>query len=169
MENLYEILQSDPGASTEQLRDSYKRLVRLYHPDKNLQTLLLSNNHETSSATENTQNADKFIIIDRAWKILSDPELRSQFDAKWHDRNLAQELPIQDEVLFEDFDYTDEEKVYLFPCRCGGYYVLSELDSQLHFDIVCCETCSLTIKVLYKSAYSEFELQKGKPVNIQKN
>ncbi|BFZ18933.1 hypothetical protein BsWGS_21972 [Bradybaena similaris] len=148
MENLYEILQSDPGASTEQLRDSYKRLVRLYHPDKNVQ-ILAGNCNGTSPPKPDV--ADKFINIDRAWKILGNPQLRAQFDAKWHERNLAQDLPIQDVVSFEDFDHDDEDNMYTYACRCGGVYLLSELDSQLHFDIVCCETCSLTIQVRYEN------------------
>lgn len=144
MENLYEVLQSDHGASTEDLKKSYTRLIRLYHPDKNIQTAVVGDNSRL------TDNAEKFIQIDRAWKILSDPQLRAKFDAKWHEHNVVKDLPVQDIVPLEDFDYDDKDHVYSYPCRCGSDYLLSEMDCQLHFDFVCCETCSLTIKVVYK-------------------
>lgn len=140
MENLYDILQSHPGATLEELRKAYTQLILKYHPDKTPQK---------DNLPAFQTNTEKFIQIDRAWKILSHPELRSQFDAKWYERSLVQDLPIQETVHFKDFDFDSCENVYMYPCRCGSCYVLSHLESQVRFDIVCCETCSLTVQVMY--------------------
>ncbi|XP_059147538.1 DPH4 homolog isoform X2 [Physella acuta] len=141
MENLYDILQSNPGATVEELKKAYTQLILKYHPDKTPQK------HNLPASQTNTE---KFIQVDRAWKILSDPELRAQFDAKWYERSLVQDLPIQETVHIKDFDFDSCENVYTYPCRCGSCYVLSELESQVRFDIVCCETCSLTVQVIYE-------------------
>ncbi|XP_013083276.2 DPH4 homolog [Biomphalaria glabrata] len=138
MENLYEILNSRSGASMEEIKKSYISLVRLHHPDKKVQQ---------QSHCSDMANSEMFIKIDRAWKILSDPKSRAQYDAMWHERSLVQDLPIQEMVDFKEFDL--DEKLYTYPCRCGSLYVLTDVESQFHFDIVCCGTCSLTIKVIY--------------------
>ncbi|XP_045172513.2 DPH4 homolog [Mercenaria mercenaria] len=44
---------------------------------------------------------------------------------------------------------TDDEIGYTYNCRCGGSYILTGVDVKLKFDIVCCDTCSLSIKVIY--------------------
>jgi diphthamide biosynthesis protein 4 len=157
MQNLYEILRSNPQSSTEELRNEYKRLVRLHHPDKNVQTTSSTDDDKTLtfykiSDVKRGNVSEAFISIDKAWKILSNPDLRAEYDAKWHEHALAQDLPIQDYVLFEDFDH-EELNAYTYVCRCGGKYVLSEIDSQVHFDVVCCDTCSLTIKVVYDDVH----------------
>lgn len=43
----------------------------------------------------------------------------------------------------------DTSHVFTFPCRCGGSYVLTSVDVKLKFDIVCCDSCSLTVEVNY--------------------
>lgn len=44
----------------------------------------------------------------------------------------------------------DENIFYTYECRCGGNYVLTGVDVKLKFDIVCCDTCSLSIQVIYE-------------------
>ncbi|GFO26144.1 Dnaj-like protein subfamily c member 24 [Plakobranchus ocellatus] len=90
-----------------------------------------------------------FVKIDKAWKILGDPQLRAAYDIKWHDRCLAQEYPIQDTVHFKEFSFDSEEEMFMYPCRCGSDFVLTEFESQLFYDIVCCDTCSFAVKVCY--------------------
>ncbi|CAL1547697.1 unnamed protein product [Lymnaea stagnalis] len=148
MDNLYEILHCRFGDSVESLKKSYMSLVRLHHPDKLPQ-------HSSSDSGLDFQrdnvNTEMFIKIDRAWKILSNPHLRAQYDAKWHERTLVQNLPIQDTVFFKDFEFDETENMYKYTCRCGSYYLLSNSESEFHFDIICCDTCSLTIKVNYEN------------------
>lgn len=44
---------------------------------------------------------------------------------------------------------SDDDTIYMYECRCGGNYVLTGLDVQLQFDLVCCDTCSLSVQVIY--------------------
>ncbi|KAH3891496.1 hypothetical protein DPMN_015600 [Dreissena polymorpha] len=43
----------------------------------------------------------------------------------------------------------DTSYLFTFPCRCGGSYILTSVDVKLKFDIVCCDSCSLTVEVNY--------------------
>jgi len=65
-ENYYAILQLDPGADQDTIERAYKVLAKECHPD-NLET----------------GDPEKFIQVNRAYKTLSDPELRSAYDAAW--------------------------------------------------------------------------------------
>ena len=41
---------------------------------------------------------------------------------------------------------------YSAPCRCGGSYTITEEDLEGGVDVVCCSTCTLSIRVLYQTA-----------------
>jgi len=62
----YEDLQISPNADTEMIERVFRILAKRYHPD----------NAETG-------DAEKFNILHRAYKVLSDPEKRAAFDAKY--------------------------------------------------------------------------------------
>lgn len=61
----YATLGLRPGADTTQVREAYRRLARLHHPDRS----------PDRRATQRMQ------AINRAWKILSDPSRRAGSDA----------------------------------------------------------------------------------------
>ena len=144
MENLYDILHSQQNATQEELKTKYQDLILKYHPDKS---------DGQKDCTE------KFVKINNAWKILGDPELRQQFDARWSERCIARSWPIQENVEISEFTTLCGDKqckeesdsdMYSYNCRCGGMFLLSSTDIELRFDIVCCDTCSLAIQVLYE-------------------
>lgn len=60
----YAALEVEPGASTEEIRKSYRRLARRYHPDVS-----------TEADAE-----DRFKAISEAYQTLSDPERREAYD-----------------------------------------------------------------------------------------
>jgi DnaJ domain len=60
----YRTLGLRPGADAAQVREAYRRLARLHHPDRS----------GDNSATERMQ------AINRAWEILSDPARRAAHD-----------------------------------------------------------------------------------------
>jgi curved DNA-binding protein len=74
----YELLQISPNAETETIQRVYKMLATRFHPD----------NGETG-------DLDKFLTLNEAYATLSNPELRSGYDAHYQQRN---EAPIE---LFE--------------------------------------------------------------------
>lgn len=145
MENLYSILGCEESATCEEIKKCYQKLALKTHPDK-----------VASQSREKLSDAnDEFAKISFAWKILGDENLRNQYDIKWKQRCISQDWPIQDDIEIEEFEICDtpdcDEHVYTYPCRCGGLYALSETDVKIKFDIVCCDTCSLSVRILYNT------------------
>jgi len=62
--NPYEVLEIPPDASEKDIKDAYKQLARIWHPDKN----------KSPNAEE------KFKEIGKAYTILSDPQLKMRYD-----------------------------------------------------------------------------------------
>ncbi len=63
--NLYKILEVPKGASQDEIRRSYRRLARKYHPDAN---------------PGDKQAEDRFKEIQHAYEVLSKPEKRREYD-----------------------------------------------------------------------------------------
>ena len=61
----YEVLQVQRNASTEEIKKSYRRLAREFHPDAN---------------PDDPDAEEKFKEVAFAYEILSDPEKRSRYD-----------------------------------------------------------------------------------------
>ena len=136
MEDLYKQLDIDRNASHSQVKQAYQKLALIYHPDKNVKN-------------ENAELSEKFVKIDKAWKILGDMESRKMYDAKWKQREMAQEWPIQEDVHIEEFEEEEEEQCYWTECRCSGQYILRQLDVDIKVNFALCNSCSLCIRVLY--------------------
>jgi curved DNA-binding protein CbpA len=66
LSDYYENLQISPNADMEMIERVFRILAKRYHPD----------NTETG-------DAEKFNVLYRAYKVLSDPEKRAAFDAKY--------------------------------------------------------------------------------------
>jgi len=63
----YRILGVHRRATAQEIRKSYKKLAKEWHPDK-------------VSGAEGEKSNEKFIQINRAYELLSDPERRRQYD-----------------------------------------------------------------------------------------
>jgi len=68
----YEILEVDKKASQEDIKSAYRRLVMLYHPDKN----------------KLPEAEEMFKGIAEAYSVLSDPSQRKQYDLDNEPRNV---------------------------------------------------------------------------------
>ena len=66
--SFYEVLSISPTASLTEIKESYRKLARKYHPDRN------SDNIEFSTRI--------FYRISEAYSVLSDEVLRSNYDKK---------------------------------------------------------------------------------------
>jgi len=69
--NLYELLEIKNNSSTNDIKKAWKKLALKYHPDKN-----------------NGKSNDKFLDIKRAYDILSNQELKKQYDERLKFNNL---------------------------------------------------------------------------------
>ncbi|MBP8933584.1 MAG: DnaJ domain-containing protein, partial [Candidatus Atribacteria bacterium] len=65
----YEVLGVNRNASLEEIKRSYRKLARQYHPDANL---------------GNNDNIEKFKEINEAYQVLSDAEKRATYDRFGH-------------------------------------------------------------------------------------
>ncbi|XP_013404670.1 DPH4 homolog [Lingula anatina] len=139
MEDFYKILSCEPDDSIEDLKRSYQKLILECHPDK------LSS--KQLSQEEHTVALQRFLQVDRAWKTLSDENLRKDYNARLKEWQFAQKFPIHDSVCLEDFDYNEELEAHTYPCRCGDVFILDQTSVDLGVDTVCCESCSLAIHV----------------------
>lgn len=68
--NLYEILNVDFDASSEEIKKAWKKLISIYHPDKQ----------------NTTEASEKFKSIQYAYSILSDKDKRRNYDNSFYDR-----------------------------------------------------------------------------------
>lgn len=62
MQTFYEILELSSNCSIEDIKNSYRQLCKIYHPDRN------------------PDNSDKFIEIQKAYETLIDEDLRREYD-----------------------------------------------------------------------------------------
>jgi len=72
----YELLRVSPGAEIESIQRVHRALAARYHPD----------NTETG-------DLEKFLRVNEAYKVLSNPEKRKEFDAQYETRKEAP-LPV---------------------------------------------------------------------------
>ncbi|XP_071955805.1 dnaJ homolog subfamily C member 24-like [Antedon mediterranea] len=130
--DLYKIIGSDVSASKEELKKSYRKALLKCYPDK-------------VEESEREAALNEYLKLEAAWKILGDDDTRRQYDAESNERHVQQSVAVNEEVEVEDMDFDDD--VAYYPCRCGGSYILQELDIKNDV-IVPCDICSLHIKLI---------------------
>jgi len=82
--NYYEFLQISPNAEADTIHRVYRFLAVRFHPD----------NPETG-------DTDKFILLQKAYELLSDPDLRAKYD-KANGEGANEPAPFSDSVDFMD-------------------------------------------------------------------
>lgn len=127
----YEVLQVSTEATQDDIRKAYQQLVLRHHPDK---------------STEQEINLHIFLKISEAWNTLKDPLTRKDYDSKQFQDSTSQMI-IHDTVERNDFLFDESNKVHYYVCKCGGR-ILDEESSDEKEYIICCDECSLVIKVI---------------------
>lgn len=114
--NYYEILNCQPSDSVDDIKKSYQALVLKHHPDK-----------QCSNDQNNvTNDVERFYQIDEAWKLLRDPEMRRKYDAEMQQHKFNDEPIVHAKVYQSDFEFDSESQCLIYPCRCGGFFVLPD-------------------------------------------
>ncbi|RVE71465.1 hypothetical protein OJAV_G00052130 [Oryzias javanicus] len=151
--DLYAVLGAHPSDSVQQLRRRYQQLALQFHPDR------VGGEH--SSAAESS--VSRFLEVDAAWKILSDQNTRRQYDSQRRAEALTQDCPVDSTVHLEDMNFDLEDRMYVYACRCGGAFSISEQEVEEETEredreegtrrtvLVCCDTCSLSVCVTWTS------------------
>jgi curved DNA-binding protein CbpA len=129
--SFYEILEVDRTASQEAIKKSYTNLILKNHPDKDTES----------------KNSSKFIQIDTAYKTLRDPAKRKEYDAELFQKQ-SNHVIIHDTVKSSDFLLDPDSDERYFECKCHGFYLLPENYDENKETIICCDECSLAIKVV---------------------
>ena len=73
MINYYQILEIQEGSNSEEIKNSFRKLVKKYHPDKNI--------------TNGVSSEEKIKLLIQAYKILTDSEKRTHYDKLLQNRN----------------------------------------------------------------------------------
>lgn len=154
-QNFYQMLglvevQHDPVVTSDRLRQAYKQALLHNHPDK--------------QTTDHPVNPSQRLTVDQiseAFKVLSDPELRSQYDRKLQlerksgTRDEATRHTGMETVDLEELDFNETSGTWLRDCRCGSKpaYIVTEAELEKNADfgelITGCKGCSLWLKVLF--------------------
>ncbi|XP_034973858.1 dnaJ homolog subfamily C member 24 [Zootoca vivipara] len=134
----YNILGAEPSDSLIELKRKYQKLILLYHPDKQSADV---------PAGEVEARMQRFIEIDRAWKILGNEETKKEYDLQRREHELTQGWPVDAQVSLEDMAWNLNDHSYSLICRCGGKYTVSKKEAE-EVSLVCCDTCSLLIEIL---------------------
>ncbi|KUL83559.1 hypothetical protein ZTR_10564 [Talaromyces verruculosus] len=154
-----------PIISKQQLKNAYHKALLKHHPDK-------SSPSPTPTPAPGGRGSNAYTIDDitNAYKVLSDPELRAEYDrdlilqrksftkaaGKADDVSFHTGLEIVDlEDMTEQDDETAGSSSWYRGCRCGdekGFIVTEdelEAEAQHGEILVGCRGCSLWIKVLF--------------------
>lgn len=132
--DFYKILQVNPNCDAKILESAYHYLAKMHHPD-----------HSAAADTE------KFSEVVEAYRVLRDPELRSEYDllyAQYHVGGTADfpsrdEFDVEEQAAASDADDHDRILRFLYKRRrenaqdAGviGFYIQEMLDcSDEHFE-----------------------------------
>lgn len=106
----YDVLSVKKDASYDEIRARYKLAALNSHPDKQKASI----DHK------------KFLDVQKAWEVLSDPQTRSTYDRELIASKLDS-VPIADEINLSDatIDRSSDDFEILHPCRCGDCFAIT--------------------------------------------
>ena len=70
MSNHYDVLELESNASLQDIKESYRKLSKLYHPDKN----------RDKSGEELQAIKERYMQIHKAYQVLSNEDTRREYD-----------------------------------------------------------------------------------------
>lgn len=131
MSNFYEVLGVEKNATPAEIRNSYRKKLLEFHPDKSKQN----------------STVDRLKEVQKAFGILGDETRKNFYDQWLKEQNLRSFCSnIFDTISFQVFSQSENS----FPCRCGGEFLLSESERELFVRecLIPCSNCSLLLKIV---------------------
>ena len=157
----YEVLGVSKYATYAEIKDSFHRLARLKHPDKQRRQKSEESIREDSQnkdenadsvkiPTEGDEIAAEFRKIQQAWQVLRDEEERSAYDSDLLHKDLQEEskrngaIVLDFNDLEEAIDEETDETFMVYDCRCGEEIHIemskfSDSVSDYEEDKACCK------------------------------
>ena len=121
MSDLYHILGLKSAATEAEIRNAYKKLARVHHPDKRV-SMVMPNQ---AANPQNESTDEMFSTITRAYEILSDPVKRASYNLTLGLGNLESVLELQrkdaeraNQLMAVAFDQRRKSEL-----SCGGLVV----------------------------------------------
>lgn len=125
----YLILELQPGCSITEIKESYRKLIQQWHPDK----------------CQAAGASDRFQEVKKAYDLLIDDGWREE-----HDRLILARTNTMAEVVSLDefnFDLEDGDAYYYRSCRCGGQHTIFAQDLDDGYNTVQCSNCSINLVI----------------------
>lgn len=136
-QNYYEILKVPQDATLQEIKIAFRRLARQYHPD-------LHPNQPTAT--------EQFKKICQAYEILSDPELRQEYDLKINtpvtpvENHQTEPQKVDDEELQDTIDYYTRI-ISKNPNYWPSYLKRAEVYYQSYKDSFVLEDCQTILRI----------------------
>ncbi|CBQ70738.1 related to Acetylcholinesterase precursor [Sporisorium reilianum SRZ2] len=149
--SLYATLGVKPTATPAEIRTAYLSLVRQHHPDK----LQQQGTPVDANLLDPLPHDALIRQLNHAYKVLSDPSQRGQYDRSLAAAAAASAQHTQPRISgvvdFEAFQLLEHSGAvrFSYACRCGYAYVLAEEQVHARVDVVGCDGCSENICVRY--------------------
>lgn len=157
MLNPYSLLGVEKDASERDIRLAFLRLVRKFHPDKNISELKQEKEMQTADSLEKGDNASSVIVkyhaLYEAYCILKDPEKRKEYDLSAFNESLKHGgiAVWHKSVKLEDLEYMDEDgsEAFGYYCRCGGLILIEKRHIEEGFNLFSCDNCSSKVIITF--------------------
>jgi len=176
----YEVLgiaEARHPISKQDVKAAYHQALLLHHPDKSLTRGSL--NRSTSTRTRRTDEAQPAYSVDditKAYRILSDPLTRVEYDRsqQLHVRTQPQQARAEafhiglETVDLDDLPYDEGPGVWYRSCRCGEPrgFIVTECDLEKEEELgevhIACSGCSLWLKLSFAVSVSPVDDLDGK-------
>jgi diphthamide biosynthesis protein 4 len=145
--DFYQLLSVSRDASASDIKIAYHRALLLFHPDKN---------GAQRSADSPTTPSISISQIKEAYRILSTPNLRAEYNSPRHVTSALGPRPAQ-VISLDDFEEGVDRDMWYYNCRCGGVYRIASSEMEEGHHLVGCNSCSEVIWVGYEQCNSENE------------
>lgn len=118
------------------MKESYRKLLIKYHPDKSI----------SSSTTATCAE------INKAWNVLKDPDSKKLYDEQIEQSDIDTEVTVFETLNVGDLENNEMDDTLSYKCRCGGsFLVLKSIVFNVHQVepiLFPCDDCSLFIKIV---------------------
>ncbi|KAI3836957.1 hypothetical protein MKW98_005290 [Papaver atlanticum] len=116
----YDILSVKEDAEYEEIHANYKRAALKSHPDKTRAT--------TEASDIQHESLETFLMVQKAWEILSDSKTRGIYDRELRDSRRDTETA--EDVSLEEMMVEEAGEVLelFYECRCGDYFSIDSVE-----------------------------------------